>query len=289
MRYQLIALTILAGMIAAATPAVAQIETIAENLTLPFVSPRAEAEQRIGITDITVTYHRPAVRGREIWGDLVPYGKDQPYPWRAGANENTTIHFSDDVKVEGFDLPAGAYGFHIYPSEKMWTLIFSKNATSWGSFFYSPAEDALRIEVEPQNVPHREWLMYGFEDLTEDSAYVFLHWEEKKVRFQVEVDVHDIVLRSIREELRNIPGFTWQGYYQAANYSLQNELNYEEALEWIDQSIRRQENDFNLRVKGQLLARTGKPEEARDVLEQALEIAPERRKDAVRQILEDVG
>ncbi|HEX9654660.1 MAG TPA: DUF2911 domain-containing protein [bacterium] len=158
------------------------------------LSLKASATQRLGVdTDITIDYSRPGVKGRKIWGEVVPYGmapgnqysKDKPYPWRAGANENTTIEFSKDVLIEGKKLAAGKYGIHMIPSEKEWTIIFSSNNSAWGSFSYNQEEDALRVMVTPGAVPHQEWLVYGFEDLTGTSATAYLHWEKLKVPFKI--------------------------------------------------------------------------------------------------------
>lgn len=155
---------------------------------------KAGVMQRLGAdTDITIEYSRPGVKGRKIWGALVPYGmapgnqysKNQPFPWRAGANENTTIEFSKDVLIEGKPLAAGKYGLHMVPSEKEWTIIFSKNNSAWGSFSYNPAEDALRVTVTPVAAPLQEWLTYGFEDLAGKSATAFLRWEQLKVPFKI--------------------------------------------------------------------------------------------------------
>ena len=155
---------------------------------------KAGVMQRLGAdTDITIEYGRPAVKGRKIWGALVPYGmapgnrssKNQPFPWRAGANENTTIEFKKDVLIEGKPLAAGKYGVHMIPSEKEWTIIFSKNNSAWGSFSYKPEEDALRVTVTPVAASLQEWLTYGFEDLAGKSATAFLHWEQLKVPFKI--------------------------------------------------------------------------------------------------------
>ncbi|MFQ5652883.1 MAG: DUF2911 domain-containing protein [bacterium] len=157
------------------------------------ISPRATISQKIGDEKITIDYGRPGVKNRRIWGELVPYGmapgipfsKGKPFPWRGGANENTTISFSHDVTVQGQALEAGTYGLHLIPTEKEWTLIFSHNSTSWGSFSYDKAEDALRVQVTPIAASHQEWLRYGFDVLTPRSATVFLHWEKLKVPFEV--------------------------------------------------------------------------------------------------------
>lgn len=155
---------------------------------------KASVTQRLGVeTDITIVYSRPGVKGRKIWGGLVPYGmapgneesKGKPFPWRAGANENTTIEFNKDVLIEGKRLPAGKYGIFMIPSEKDWIIIFSKNSSAWGSFAYNQAEDTLRITVTPFEAPHMEWLMYGFDDLAGTSATAYLWWDNLKVPFKI--------------------------------------------------------------------------------------------------------
>lgn len=277
---------LLAVLLACVAPAWAQIESLAQNLDLPRVSPRATVTQAIGLSTVTIDYHRPGVKGRPIWNtNIVPYN-GRPYPWRAGANENTTITFSHDATLDGHPIPAGTYGFHVIPTETEWTLIFSRNHTSWGSFFYRPEEDALRLVVSPREAPHAEWLVYGFEDLTEHSAEVYLHWEKKRVSFTVAFDVHGITIASIKDQLRSIPGFNWQGWYQAAQYCQQNNIEHDLALEWIDNSIQRQENDMNLGMKGRILAQVGKKEEARELLEKAMSMAPDGRKPALQQALD---
>lgn len=157
---------------------------------------KASVSQTIGAdTEITINYSRPGVKGRKIWGDLVPYGlapgnkysDDKPFPWRTGANENTTIEVSSDVVIEGEKLPAGKYGIHTIPSEGEWTIIFSKVNDIWGSFQYNEENDALRVKVGAVEAPHQEWLLFGFEDLAGTSATCFLHWEKLKVPFKIEV------------------------------------------------------------------------------------------------------
>lgn len=161
------------------------------------LSLNASVTQRLGLdTDITTTYCRPGVKGREIWGGLVPYGmapgnkysKGKPFPWRAGANENTTIEFNKDLLIEGQKLAAGKYGIHMIPSKKDWTIIFSNNNSAWGSFSYNQEEDALRVTVTPVKAPHQEWLIYGFDLVVGGtSATAYLHWEELKVPIKIEL------------------------------------------------------------------------------------------------------
>lgn len=153
----------------------------------PQVSPKAMVMQRIGMTDVTITYHRPKVNNRVVWGELVPYDK----VWRAGANDNTLIEFTDDVKIEGQPLPKGKYSFHIIPKNiDEWTLIFSKKTDGWGSFQYRPEDDALRVDVRTVEAPHEERLLYGFDDLGATKATAFIHWEKRKAPFVIELADH---------------------------------------------------------------------------------------------------
>lgn len=260
--YQSISVTALIILFLASSLGFAQLNT-------PRVSPYSSVTQRIGLTDVTITYHRPGVKEREIWGKLVPYGfappgqvgNGHPHPWRAGANENTTITFTDDVQIEGKPLPAGTYGLHMMVSQEDWTIIFSKNATSWGSFFYDESEDALRVTVTPQKAEHREWLEYGFEDLTRNSALAYLHWEEMKVPFKIEVNTDEIVINSFRNQLRGQLGFNWQNWNQAAFYCLQNNVHLDLGMEWIDKSISMNENATNRNLKAYLLMAQNKKDE----------------------------
>ncbi|MCB0588918.1 MAG: DUF2911 domain-containing protein [Phaeodactylibacter sp.] len=229
-------------------------------LTTPQVSQKAFTGQTVGLTDIVVKYHRPAVKGREIWGKLVPMNA----VWRAGANENTIIKFSTDVRIEGQELAAGAYGLHMIPTEDKWTIIFSNETNSWGSFGYDPKEDALRVEVLPQKAERfHEFLTYEFEDLGAGNATCVLKWGEKAVPFRIETDVHEVVLASIRNELRNIEQFNPQAWQEAANYCLQNDINHEEALGWASRSVFMSPNPQNIIAKARLAGKVkgeGNPE-----------------------------
>ena len=212
------------------------------QLDLPRGSQMAKVSQRIGITDVTIVYSRPSVKEREVWGKLVPYGMNnlgfgtaKESPWRAGANENTVIKFTDDVKIEGQTLTAGKYGLHmvIHEDDKA-TVIFSKNHGAWGSYFYDPSEDALRLEVATAEIPHMEELTFLFHNVDASSAVASLNWEKKRIPFKVEVDVTDVVLADIREKLQNSPGFNRQSWEQAANFALNNGGDLEEAMGWIN-------------------------------------------------------
>ena len=238
-------------------------------LNIPRVSQRGAVTQRIGLTDVTITYHRPAVGGRAIWDKVVPYGKI----WRAGANENTTIHFTDDVSVEGKPLAAGTYGLHMIPDKDQWTVILSKNSTSWGSFSYDEKEDALRVTVKPQPADFRESLTYTFDDLKPDSAAATLRWEKLAVPFRISVDAKAVVLRSIKNELRSVGGFTWAGYDEAAQWCLDNNYNLEEALKWEDTSIQNEERFENWETKSRILDAMGRKEDSAKALATGLEKA----------------
>ena len=242
-----------------------------QNLTMPMASPYARVVQRIGLTDITITYHRPGVKGRKIWGGLVPY--DQV--WRAGANENTTISFSDPVTVAGKLIPAGTYGVHMIPTTSEWTIIFSSVSWAWGSFSYDQSEDVLRFKVLPSEAAFTERLIYYFDDPSDDSVDVVMKWEKVMLRFPVKVNVTEVVLGNIRKELRGLPRFSWQGWYQAANYCLQNKTNLDEALKWVDRSISMNENFNNLRVKSDLLRQKGQDNAADELMKKALDLANE--------------
>lgn len=254
----------------------------AQNLTQPRQSPRASVMQQIGLTQISIDYHRPAVRGRQIYGSLVPYGMSpgaafgsgNPFPWRAGANDNTTITFSTDVTVEGTKLSAGTYGLHMIPAESgEWTVIFSNDHQSWGSFFYNEANDAARVKVMPEKAAATEWLSYSFENLTNNSAEVVLRWAELMVPIQVQIDLVETVLASFRKELTHIPAFGWQGPLQAANFCARNNVNHEEALVWVDRSIANQRQVNSLNVKATLLKQMGRESESAAIMDEALEFA----------------
>ena len=255
------------------------------QLTVPYASPHAMVMQRIGITDMIVKYNRPAVNGRQIWGNVVPYGLNNlgfgtstAAPWRAGANENTIFKVSHDVKIEGKTLPAGKYGLHMIVQENGdVTIIFSKNYSSWGSFFYEPKEDALRVEVSSEDVAHVERLAYEFTDLSNTSVVLALRWEKKRIPFKIEVDVHDIVLANMKKELHSNKGFNYQAWNTAAGYCLQNNIALEQGLQWAEAAATAPfigEKNFNtLSTKAQILAKMGKGADAEKVMDEALPLA----------------
>ena len=236
------------------------------EVTLPYESQRAKVMQRIGLTDMEVSYCRPSVKGRKIWGELVPFDSGKPIPWRGGANENTTVSFSTDVTVEGKPLPAGTYGLHIIPSATEWTFIFSKNSTSWGSFSYKVEEDALRVTAKPRTAEFVENLKYEFADPQEDKVRMDLIWEKVACGVTIGVDNKKIVVESMRRELRNNHGFNWVGPNSAAWYCFTNDVNLEEGLKWADQSVNGEPRFENLDTNGQILKRLGRTREGDSVL-----------------------
>lgn len=242
------------------------------TITLPKASPKASVTQTIGLTDITIDYHSPAVKNRTVWGGLVPYDKI----WRAGANDNTTITVTHNVSVGGKALPAGTYGVHMIPTKDKWTVIFSKNSTSWGSYFYNKQEDALRVEVTPKTHPHTEWLTYTFFNKSENSVTLSLLWEKMEIPVKIDIDVNAVVFANMENQLRNIPGFTWEGFYDAADFCYKNNMETEQALKWIKRAERFSQNNFNvLKLKANLLERNGDNEEAEKVMNEAVSFAKE--------------
>jgi tetratricopeptide (TPR) repeat protein len=264
-------LFVIAGVMLITVPSSAQFQNGSQSiiLTLPEISQHSVLTQRIGITDITINYHRPLVNGRKVFGGIVPYGQ----VWRAGANQNTTITFTDPVTIEGKPLAKGTYGLHMIPGESEWTVIFSNNYTSWGSFSYDQKEDALRVTVKPQLSEFHEALAYDFDDMKPDSAQVTLRWEKVAVLFHVGVNVNEIVGQSIKNELRNTGGFTWMGFDDAATYLLENKGDLKQALNYADQAIQNEERFDDLLTKSRILDAMGKKDEATTARNKALGLA----------------
>lgn len=241
-------------------------------VVVPQASPKAQVSQTVGATEITIDYHRPAVNKRKVWGELVPWKE----AWRAGANENTTITFSSPVKVEGKPLAAGTYGIHMFPAEGDWEVAFSNQHLAWGSFSYDAKEDAARVIVHPRTAPFEERLSYRFDDPTDNDVTAVLHWEKVEVPIKIGVDTKAVMLASLRDQLRGLPRFSWQGWNSAAAYALRSDLgNWDEAIGWSNESISRNENFTNLRVKAGLLDKKGDAKAAADLRDRSLKIATE--------------
>ncbi len=234
----------------------------AQQFDTPRPSPKATVMQVIGVTEVTIHYCRPGVKGRTIWGELVPYNQ----VWRTGANEVTSITFSDPVKVNGNKLDAGTYGIHTIPTENEWSIMFSGNTQVGGSSAFNEDNVVLRLNVKPQETTFKETMTIVFMDVTENSAEVVLLWDKLKVGFTVETDTEELTLSIARNAMN------WRIPFQAAAYCLQKEINLDEALNWIQSSVLMNENYWNMRIKAQLLAKTGNRSEAISVMESAIEI-----------------
>lgn len=238
-------------------------------LDLPRDSQHARIMQRIGLTDITINYHRPLVNNREVWGKLVPYGQ----VWRAGANENTTIEFTDPVMVEGKPLAAGTYGLHMLPGQNEWTIIFSKVASAWGSFTYDQKEDALRVAVKPQPSEMHEALTYDFDDVKPNATTIALRWEKLAVPFKVEVNTPEVVQQSLHKQLRGLAQYTWEGWDDAGNYLTDHKGNLEDALNYENRSIQVEDRFENQITRARILDELNRKQEATAAREKAISLA----------------
>ncbi len=226
------------------------------------VSPGATTVQTAGITDITVTYHRPGVKGRVIWGELVPY--DQI--WRTGANNATTIEFSTEVTIAETKIAAGKYALFTIPSREEWTVIINKNPNNWGTDKYNQEEDVLRFKIKPQAAEHQEWMIFTFENLSKNSVDLVLHWEKIKLSFTIAVNTDDLVLQGFKTNLG------WQSSLNAASYCLNNNVALEDGKKWVDQSLAVEKNYWNLTLKARYLALDKKNKEAAKTMQEALDL-----------------
>lgn len=233
--------------------------SLSAQLRLPRPSPKSTVSQTVGVTDVTISYSRPGVKGRAIWGELVPWDA----VWRTGANEATTIAFSTDVMVEGNKLPAATYSLHTIPGKSEWTLIFNSVSDQWGSYSHDAAKDVLRVKVKPRTeTDMSEMLTFEFPSVKSDSAEVALRWEKIMVPFTVKVDTNALALANARTAIKESKDDDWRTLYQAANYSMQYDANWSDARGWLDKSISVQENAQNLSLKARMLAKDGKTKEA---------------------------
>ena len=282
-------LAALASVLLTSAPAPA-----AQGLTLPpnGDNPQASVTQAIGPVRVTVDYSSPRVvrgandRRGKIWGELVPYGLSDlglngcaSCPWRAGANENTTFTTTHDVKVQGKPLSAGTYGLHMIPGKDEWTVVFSKDAASWGSYWYDPKNDALRVTTKAAKAPYHEWLTYEFTEREPAKATVALEWEELAVPVTITVDdVNALWVDGMRKDLRQWSGFSWQNWEAAAQFCAQNKVNLPEALGWAERAangadgyVGGQENFSTLTTLSRLQALNGKTAESAKSFQKALE------------------
>ena len=279
---------ILSGMLIVTLVAVSN----AQGLTSPPSGDNQKSKviQFIGPVEISITYSSPDVHGPngedrtgKIWGEVAHYGFiDQNFgasksaPWRAGANENTIITFSHNVKIEGKDLKAGTYGLFLALSkEGPYTWIFSKNSSSWGSYFYDAKEDALRVDVQPSESPYTEWLTYGFDNRLPSSTVAYLSWEKKRVPFKIEVpNINEIYVSKMRDELRSSTGFKQENWITAAQFCVRNKINLEEALTWVNMSVSNPfvgvENFTTMQTRAMILEALGREAEANTEMEKAI-------------------
>ncbi len=260
----------------------ASMATAQTQLNLPRASPKATVMQTVGTTDITITYGRPATKDRKIFGaavtapqaqtvaatdrPLVPYGE----VWRTGANEATTIAFSDPVTINGQPLAAGRYSLHTIPGADSWTIIFNKVAEQWGSFQHDAKQDALRVQARPEAAPKREILTFNFPVLTDNSAVVALNWDTVRVPFTVGVEVNEKTLANARQAITAAKTDDWQTPFRAASFAFERNLAPDESLAWVEKSIVVRETYNNLALKASMMARRGNTAEARRLAERAI-------------------
>ena len=236
--------------------------TNAQQFRTPRPSPNATVIQTVGVTDITIDYSSPAVKERKIWGDLVPYDKI----WRTGANEVTSITFSDPVKVNGNNLAAGTYGVHAIPRETEWDVIFSGDTKVNDPSNFNEKKEVLRIKVKPDQNSFTERMIFTFSEMSDNSTIVNLLWENIKVSFKVETETQELTLSKARKMV------DWNTPFQAAQYCLNNNINLDEAIKWIEASTLMNENYWNMRTKARLFENVGRKNEAVSTMERAIEI-----------------
>ena len=270
--------TLLIGtLLLVATSALAQ-----QQIRSPRPSPKASLMQSVGITDITINYNRPGVKGRAIWGALVPWDK----VWRTGANEATTIQFSDDVWIEGQKLAKGLYSLHTVPTANEWTIIFNSVAEQWGSYSYNAEKDALRVKVRPQTAEHREWLTFEIPEMTTDTAKVVIRWEKIAVPFTVDTKSTEKTLAQFRGAMQP----DWRTPYMAANFAFENKgaATDAEMNAWLEQSLKINENIGNLWLRARVAERAGNKADAIRYAEMAVAKASPQQADFVTEIRRNI-
>ncbi len=240
------------------------------SVRLPELSPAANVGQTIGVTDIAITYHRPSVKGRSIFGGLVPYG----VVWRCGANESTLVSFSTPVSVEGQPLPAGTYSLFMIPGEQQWTVIFNKFTGGWGTYSYDASEDALRVTVVPKPAEMQEGLIYTFDDPTPSAVTASLRWDKLRVPVKITADTPKLTLASIRGELRGGKHWSAEAWNTAASYALRNG-DTESALAFLDKSFDLGTTGGALRIKAVILEKKGDAKGAAELRAEAGRLSPE--------------
>lgn len=239
------------------------------ELRLPRTSQKQVVSQTIGITDMTVTYHRPGVKGRTIWGELVPFGE----PWRTGANEATQFETSTDILVEGKALPAGTYSLVTIPNKDKWTVVFSKQKELWGAFGYKPEEDQLRIQVTPATAPAMEWMAITLDPTGPAAAELAIHWEKLRVAVPLSVDVNGMVLKASREAIAAAKPDDWRTPMGAAAWCMDAGIAMDEAAQWAAAAVKAEENPRTLAVSARIAQKTGKSKDAVTHMTKAVTLA----------------
>ena len=237
----------------------------AQNVKTPRPSPDALVTQTVGVTDITIEYSSPGVKERKIWGELVPFNEI----WRTGANEVTTITFEDDVKVNGNELKAGTYGIHTIPGENEWQIIFSGDTKVGDGSTFDEKKEVLRLKVKPEQSSFLERMTFMFTNTTDNSTTTNLVWENLKVSFNIEANTQELTLSKAKENI------SWLPTFQAANYCLQNDVNLEQAMKWIEASVLLNEVYWNTRIKAQIQQKLGMNEDAVSTMEKAILLGAE--------------
>jgi len=240
------------------------------HIRVPQASPRAVAEETFGVTDVSVSYHRPSVNGRRIWGGLVPYD----VIWRTGANENTTVTFSTPVTVEGQPLAAGTYSFFLIPSRDQWTAVFNRFTGGWGTYSYDASEDVLRVKVTPQPADMQERLVYTFDDAKADALTLSLRWEKLRVPIKLGAETTKLTMSGIRNQLRSSNHWVSQAWTEAAGYAFRHG-EPDAALEFINHSIDISADASNLRLKAAIVEKKGDAKTAAELRERAATLSPE--------------
>lgn len=241
----------------------------AAQIRLPEPSPQATISHEIGISSVTLSFHRPGVKGRTIWGRLVPWNEI----WRLGANEATTIELSHRAMIEGHVVEAGKYALFAIPGQKKWTLILNSRSEQWGAYFHDPARDVLRFEVTPSAVPFEEWMAFEIDPVSEDTLEVAMQWERVRVPFRVRFEVKKMVWAQIDGVLADPSRATWDDYHTAARYALTTGERLDEAMKWIDRSMQKEESFWNYELKARLLHARGERAEALALMDRAITAA----------------
>jgi hypothetical protein len=247
-------------------------QALGQQIQMPQASPTAKLSQRIGLTDVSIEYSRPSMKGRKIFGELVPYGD----VWRTGANAATLITISTPAKFEGNEVPAGTYALYSIPGKTEWTIILSSNTKLWGAVGYNASDDVVRFKVKPGKTSQKyETMEINFVDMTDTGANLSIKWETSRVKFRIETEVDSIVMAEIKtlviDQESNNPGL----YYQAANYYFTNNKDLNQAYEWIQRSVAEDPKYWTMHLKAKIELALGKKKEALDSAAKSRDMARE--------------